>query len=82
MRYEGELCWKCGIEYNPEGGLYGTPYFIITTCENKKYYFYRYDVKSDQYVKMKKYENLPFDELHEIGLAKEEVLRQEIRRRK
>jgi hypothetical protein len=46
---KGHICWKSAIEYNPEGGILGSPYFLITQDE-EKLYFYQYEIASKQYV--------------------------------
>jgi len=79
LLFEGHICWKSAIEYNPEGGIYGTPYFIITQDE-EKLYFYQYEIASKQYVKIKEVDESHFDELYEEGCAKEEKLRKKLRR--
>ncbi len=31
IKYEGHISCKSAIEYNPDGGIFGEPYFIITS---------------------------------------------------
>ena len=82
MRYKGQSCWKSSIEYNPEGRIRGTPYFVITKDDddNKKLYLYEYDIASEKYVLLMETDR-PFVELHEIGKAKADTLREELIRR-
>ncbi len=80
MKYKGHIAWKSAIEHNPEGRIHGTPYFIITG-EDDQIYFYEYDVASQQYVLLMQSDSSHFSEWHDIGLDKEEALRQELRQR-
>jgi hypothetical protein len=80
MKYKGHICWKSGLEYNPEGGIFGEPYYLITQ-ENDQLYFYEYDIASRKYVLLMETVSSHFVEWHELGLEKEEALRQELRRR-
>ena len=77
LKYEGELCWKSALEYNPEGLLYGTPYFLITKAK-EKYYLYEYNRKLQKYKVIMEYDRSKFMDLYRIGMAKEDALREKM----
>lgn len=53
MSYEGEVIWKCGLEYNPEGKLYGDPYYYITKTRDEKYNLLRLNPENREYIIVK-----------------------------
>lgn len=74
MRYEGQVIWKCGLEYNPQGKLLGgDPYYYITRVKNyqtgvEKYNLLKLNPENSEYIVIKTVDKDKYDELNEEAM--------------
>lgn len=70
----GTLIIKGSLEYNPEGKLHGIPFFIVREV-GKTYVLYDNHPQTKQYKPFLETNELSFQEIHRLLLAKDDELR-------
>ncbi|NUM44629.1 MAG: hypothetical protein HUU38_07965 [Anaerolineales bacterium] len=74
---EGTLIIKGSVEYNPEGKLHGIPFFIVREV-GKAYVLYEYHPQIKQYKLFMETNELSFQEIHRLLLAKDDELQAQL----
>ena len=62
---KGDIIWKSYLEHNPQGKLFGNPYYYITEID-KVYYLWEWNVEKNEYVSLKS--STDFSNLNEEGM--------------
>lgn len=74
---EGTPIIKGSVEYNPEGKLHGIPFFIVREV-GKAHVLYEYHPQIKQYKLFMETNELSFQEIHRLLLAKDDELRAQL----
>lgn len=64
-KFSGDIIWKSYLEHNPQGKLFGNPYYYITKIA-KVYYLWEWDIEKNQYAFLNS--STDFGALNEEGM--------------